>query len=187
MAINDKVQHLLEWYHDSGITTAIAEYPKNNYGQHKTLASNSMSPRSVKIAPAATINSRELASSCQTLAELRDVMENFNDCALKLTATNLVFADGNPQAKVMVVGEAPGADEDRQGKPFVGMSGQLLDRALATIGLTREIIYISNIIPWRPPGNRPPTTEEIALCQPFIERHIELIKPEILILVDKGQ
>ena len=111
-------------------------------------------------------------------------MASFEGCSLKLTATNMVFADGNPQAKIMVVGEAPGADEDKQGLPFVGLSGQLLDRMLATIGLSRkENLYISNIVPWRPPGNRQPTTQEIALCQPFIERHIELINPKILILV----
>ena len=103
-------------------------------------------------------------------------------CDLKKTATNFVFADGNPKARVMVVGEAPGADEDRQGLPFVGVSGQLLDRAFATINLDRTKIYISNIIPWRPPGNRQPTQQETAMCLPFIERHIELIAPDFLIL-----
>ncbi len=96
---------------------------------------------------------------------------------------NLVFADGNPKASLMLVGEAPGADEDRQGLPFVGQSGQLLDKVLSSIGLDRTKVYISNIIPWRPPGNRPPTTTEIAACQPFIERHIELIKPQVLVLL----
>lgn len=125
---------------------------------------------------------RALAKNANTLHELRTAFENFDGCDLKKTATNFVFADGNPQARVMVVGEAPGGDEDRQGLPFVGISGQLLDRAFATIDLDRTKIYISNILPWRPPGNRQPTTQEIAMCLPFIERHIDLIAPEFLIL-----
>jgi len=125
----------------------------------------------------------KLAQSARTLAELRNALEKFEDCPLKKTATHLVFADGNPDASIMVVGEAPGADEDRLGVPFVGVSGQLLDRAFAAIGLDRTKIYISNILPWRPPGNRQPTPHETALCLPFIERHIELVSPEILILV----
>ena len=125
----------------------------------------------------------KLAQSARTLAELRNALEKFEDCPLKKTATHLVFADGNPDASIMVVGEAPGADEDRLGVPFVGVSGQLLDRAFAAIGLDRTKIYISNILPWRPPGNRQPTPHETALFLPFIERHIELVSPEILILV----
>jgi DNA polymerase len=125
----------------------------------------------------------KLAQSARTLAELRNALEKFEDCPLKKTATHLVFADGNPDASIMVVGEAPGADEDRLGVPFVGVSGQLLDRAFAAIGLDRTKIYISNILPWRPPGNRQPTPHETALCLPFIERHIELVSSEILILV----
>jgi DNA polymerase len=121
------------------------------------------------------------ATQAQTLAELRDVMATFEGCALRLTANNLVFADGNPQARVMFIGEAPGADEDRQGVPFVGRSGQLLDKMLAAIGLDRTFVYISNVIPWRPPGNRPPSTHEIAICKPFIDRHIALINPDIIV------
>jgi uracil-DNA glycosylase family 4 len=102
---------------------------------------------------------------------------------LKKTAINTVFSDGNPKAKVMVIGEAPGADEDRQGLPFVGLSGKLLDRMFASIGLDRTTIYITNIIPWRPPGNRQPTPSETNLCLPFVERHIELVSPEFLVLV----
>ena len=123
-----------------------------------------------------------VAQQAQTLDELRNLLEGFEACALKKTATRLVFGDGNPQARVMVVGEAPGADEDRQGLPFVGLSGQLLDRAFATIGLDRTKFYITNIVPWRPPGNRQPTLHETALCLPFIERHIELVDPEFLVL-----
>ena len=115
------------------------------------------------------------------LAELRGMVEGFNGSDLKKTASNMVFADGNPEAEIMLIGEAPGADEDRQGKPFVGVSGQLLDKMLASIRLDRNSVYISNILPWRPPGNRTPTTEEVAMFLPMIKRHIELIAPKIVI------
>lgn len=120
----------------------------------------------------------------KNLDELKALMTSFDACDLKKTAIHTVFGDGHPNAPVMCVGEAPGADEDRLGLPFVGLSGQLLDKMLATIDLSREKnVYISNIIPWRPPGNRPPTPQESALCLPFIERHIELVKPRFLILL----
>ncbi|MCG8546361.1 MAG: uracil-DNA glycosylase, partial [Alphaproteobacteria bacterium] len=130
----------------------------------------------------------DAASGAQTLEELRERLDAFEGCALKFTATNTVFCDGNPDAHVMFIGEAPGVDEDRQGKPFVGASGQLLDRMLAPIGLSREGhgaagAYISNILFWRPPGNRSPTTSEIAACLPFIKRHIELVDPKILVFL----
>lgn len=124
----------------------------------------------------------DLAEQVQTLQDLETAMNSYKGCALKSAAMHTVFSDGCPDASIMVIGEAPGADEDRQGKPFVGLSGQLLDRILATINLSRtENLYISNIIPWRPPGNRPPTPEEINLCLPFIEKHISLIKPRLII------
>lgn len=123
------------------------------------------------------------AQTVQTLAELKAALLAFEGCALKYTATNLVFGDGNPQARVMLIGEAPGADEDRLGLPFVGQSGQLLDKMFATIGLTRETFYITNIIPWRPPGNRQPTPAEAEACLPFVRRHIDLVNPDFLILV----
>ncbi len=123
------------------------------------------------------------AIHCETLEQLRYAMENATGCDLIKAATHTVFADGNPEADIMLIGEAPGADEDRLGQPFVGQSGQLLDTILATIGVDRSSIYISNIIPWRPPGNRPPTTAEVAYCLPFIQRHIELVQPKILILL----
>ena len=126
-------------------------------------------------------NACALAGNAETLDELRAAVDRFEDCALKKTATNTVFADGNPNARIMFIGEAPGADEDRQGLPFVGVSGQLLDRMLASIGLDRQSFYITNIVFWRPPGNRNPTINEIAACLPFIERHIELVDPEILV------
>ncbi|XDZ65641.1 uracil-DNA glycosylase [Alphaproteobacteria bacterium LSUCC0684] len=119
--------------------------------------------------------------TAETLDALRDACAAFEGCDLKKTATNMVFADGNPEAKVMLIGEAPGADEDRQGKPFVGVSGQLLDRMLASIGLDRSQVYITNILLWRPPGNRTPTTEEIALFLPIIRRHIQLVAPQVLV------
>ena len=134
---------------------------------------------------AATLAAREAVKSAKTLDELREVLARFEGCALKNTAKNLVFADGNPKARVMFVGEAPGADEDREGLPFVGRSGKLLDRMMAAIGLDRTSVYIANIVPWRPPGNRTPTPQESAICLPFIRRQIELADPDILICLGK--
>src|SRR5258707_2544985 len=124
---------------------------------------------------------REPAKSAATPAELRAILECFEGCALRTTATQLVFADGNPKARVMFVGEAPGRDEDIEGLPFVGRSGKLLDRMMAAIGLDRGGAYIANIIPWRPPGNRTPTPQESAICLPFIVRQIELADPDVLV------
>jgi DNA polymerase len=112
---------------------------------------------------------------------LRAALDRFDGCALRLTAKQLVFADGNPQARVMLVGEAPGAEEDREGLPFVGRAGKLLDRMLAAIELDRRAVYIANIVPWRPPGNRTPTPQEAATCMPFIRRQIELANPDVLV------
>jgi len=117
------------------------------------------------------------------LDALRAELAAFTGCPLKATATNLVFSDGNPAARIMLIGEAPGADEDRQGKPFVGVSGQLLDRMLAAIGLDRTQVFITNVIYWRPPGNRSPTEAELAACWPFCARTISLLKPEMLVLL----
>lgn len=131
--------------------------------------------------------STRLAREAKTIDELREAIAAFDGLPLKKTATNLVFSDGNPAAPVMLVGEAPGADEDRLGKPFVGASGQLLDRILACIGIDRknenpaDSIYISNILNWRPPGNRNPSPAEIEVSLPFIEKHIALVKPKLLI------
>ena len=124
---------------------------------------------------------REAARSAASLDELRAILERFEGCALRTTATQLVFADGNPQARVMFVGEAPGREEDIEGLPFVGRSGKLLDRMLAAIGLDRTSAYIANIVPWRPPGNRTPTPQESAICLPFILRQIELADPDVLV------
>jgi uracil-DNA glycosylase family 4 len=133
--------------------------------------------------PAVILNAREAAAAAADLTALKEALAAFDGCALKKTATNLVFADGNPQAEVMLVGEAPGADEDRQGKPFVGVSGQLLDRMMAAIGLDRSTFYITNVCFWRPPGNRKPTEAELAAQLPFVTRHIELVRPKVLVLV----
>jgi len=129
----------------------------------------------------AVMAAREAAKSAASLDELRAIMQGFQGCALRVTATQLVFADGNPQARVMFVGEAPGRDEDLAGLPFVGRSGKLLDRMLAAIGLDRTSAYIANIIPWRPPGNRTPTPQESQICLPFILRQIELADPDVLV------
>jgi len=123
------------------------------------------------------------ASEAGTLDALRAALEAFEGCPLKKTATNLVFGDGNAQADVMFIGEAPGEDEDRQGLPFVGVSGQLLDRMVKWIGLDRTNFYITNILYWRPPGNRTPTSAEVAACRPFVARHIELVAPKVLVFV----
>lgn len=124
---------------------------------------------------------RQLAATAASLDELRQHMAAFDGCNLKFTAKNMVFADGNPNAAVMLVGEAPGRDEDIEGLPFVGRSGRLLDRMLAAIGLDRTSAYIANVIPWRPPGNRTPTPHETEICRPFIERQIELVNPKVLV------
>lgn len=138
---------------------------------------------------AAKLAAEKAALGATTLEELRAAIANFDGLSIRETAMNMVFSDGNPNASVMLVGEAPGGDEDRLGKPFVGASGQLLDKLLGYIGLSRasekpeDAVYISNIVNWRPPGNRTPTPQEMDICLPFIERHICLVKPKILLLV----
>lgn len=128
-------------------------------------------------------SARELAENAGTLEELKLAIESFEGCNLRRTAKNTVFSDGNPDTQIMFVGEAPGREEDLQGLPFIGRSGQLLDLMLGAIGLSRETVYISNVIPWRPPGNRAPTPAETEVCLPFIERHIELIAPKVLVML----
>ncbi|MGC1235775.1 MAG: uracil-DNA glycosylase [Xanthobacteraceae bacterium] len=130
---------------------------------------------------AAVMAAREAVKNATTLDELRALLADFEGCALRATAMQLVFADGNPQSRVMLVGEAPGYDEDIVGRPFVGRSGKLLDRMMAAIGLDRTSSYIANVVPWRPPGNRTPTPQETAICLPFIRRQIELADPDILV------
>jgi len=126
---------------------------------------------------------RSEAARAGSLEELEQILGTFEGCALRQTARRLVFSDGNPAGRLMLVGEAPGRDEDAQGKPFVGRSGQLLDRMLAAIGLDRSGVYIANVVPWRPPGNRTPSPLETEICQPFIARQIELADPDVLIFL----
>jgi len=132
-------------------------------------------------AEAAIVSAREAAKSAENLEALRALLESFEGCMLRTTATQLVFADGNPGGRVMFVGEAPGRDEDIAGIPFVGRSGKLLDLMMGAIGLDRTQVYIANVVPWRPPGNRTPTPQETATCLPFIRRQIELADPDILV------
>lgn len=129
-------------------------------------------------------NARELCEKAGTLEELKELVEKFEGCALKLTATRTVFGHGSASARIMLIGEAPGADEDRTGVPFVGRSGHLLDLILKAAGYDRENdCFISNVLPWRPPGNRTPTTAEVAVCLPFLKRQIDLVQPEALVLL----
>ena len=132
---------------------------------------------------AAVMAARDLARQAASLSELQAILERFDGCGLKATASRLVFADGNPQSRLMLIGEAPGYEEDKQGLPFVGRSGQLLDRMLGAIGLDRSQVYIANIVPWRPPGNRTPTPVETQICLPFIQRQIALADPDVLVTV----
>jgi DNA polymerase len=133
--------------------------------------------------PDEVMAARELARSAATLASLRALLETFDGCALKKTAKRLCLSRGSTDARIMLIGEAPGKDEDAQGVPFVGRAGQLLDRMLAAIGLGENDVYITNLVFWRPPGNRTPSPEEVQICQPFVERQIELLDPEILIFL----
>ncbi|KAB1070850.1 uracil-DNA glycosylase [Methylobacterium planeticum] len=129
----------------------------------------------------AAVDARAQAKETRSLEELEALLAGFDGCPLKFTAKNLVFADGNPASRLMFVGEAPGADEDRIGKPFMGRSGQLLDRMMKAIGLDRSSAYVANIVPWRPPGNRNPTPQEVSICKPFVERQIELADPDLIV------
>jgi uracil-DNA glycosylase family 4 len=191
------VSQLLAFYLEAGVDCALAETPVNR------LADPDLAPVASDIAPsrpvraaapppaaraemaqapeAAILSAREAARTAPTLEALRALLENFDGCALRSTATRLVFSDGNPQARIMFVGEAPGREEDIEGLPFVGRSGKLLDRMIAAIGLDRGSAYIANVIPWRPPGNRTPTPQETQICLPFIQRQIELVNPDVLV------
>ncbi|MGC6512791.1 MAG: uracil-DNA glycosylase family protein [Parvibaculales bacterium] len=137
----------------------------------------------VSISPEDVNNAITQAQAAESLDALQKAVETFEGCPLKQAARTTVFCDGNNAARLMLIGEAPGRDEDREGRPFVGASGQLLDLMMRHIGFTRETMYITNIVPWRPPGNRAPKPEEAAVCLPFVKRHIELVKPDILVLI----
>jgi len=172
--------------------SAASPPPRPSPPQLQRLAPSPVAPVAPPVAarPAAALSqdsavasAREQAASAGTLDELRERLSGFEGCALKNAATQLVFSDGAPDARLMIVGEGPGAEEDRMGKPFVGKAGQLLDKMLAAIGLDRTNVYIANVVPWRPPGNRTPTPQELALCLPFIRRQIELVSPDFLVLL----
>jgi uracil-DNA glycosylase len=177
---------LLRWYVAMGADEAIAEQPIDRLALPATATTPAPAVLRPAIAamPAPTAaGARQLAAAATSLAELEAAIRAFDGCALKLTATNTVFADGASGAELMVIGEAPGADEDRLGRPFVGRSGQLLDRMLAAIGYDRrQNAYITNVLFWRPPGNRKPTNEELAACLPFVLRHIALLRPKAVMM-----
>jgi uracil-DNA glycosylase len=195
----------LRWWIRGGVTDALDEAPRDRFAEGPASVQDRHDARKVSapIRPSPPArerpvhvtrqilgtqspdegerSARALAEAAADLETLRAAMADFEGCALKRTATQLVFADGVPGSRVMLVGEAPGAEEDRTGRPFVGRAGQLLDRMLNSIGLDRQTVYIANVVPWRPPGNRTPTPQETQMCLPFIERQIELANPEYLV------
>lgn len=188
---------LLRWYLDAGVDEAVGEIPVDRFAAsakpaapalvvppapNRAAASLPAEPRPMANPPQENATAAHLAAGCQDLAQLRQALEAFDGLALKRTAISTVFADGNPEAGIMCIGEAPGQEEDRQGLPFVGRSGKLLDRMLGSIGLDRDTTYITNVVPWRPVDNRKPTAEEVATCLPFVIRHVELVDPKVLIL-----
>ena len=191
------VEQLLAFYLEAGVDCALVEEPANRLAEPENVptpreaapveAARGVTAPPVVRSPAApppdvaVVSARETARTAPTLEALRELMDKFEGCALKHTATRLVFADGNPKARIMFVGEAPGRDEDLEGLPFVGRSGKLLDRMIGAIGLSRSNAYIANVIPWRPPGNRTPTPQETQICLPFIQRQIELVDPDLLV------
>jgi DNA polymerase len=195
MSDNRAARDLLAFYAAAGVDAALDEAPVDRFADdlaiavpapaRSTVPPVARTPAAAPDAPpapdAAAMEARATIANIQTLDELRAALERFEGCALKATATRLVFADGNPQARLMLVGEAPGRDEDLEGLPFVGRSGKLLDLMLAAIGLDRTQVYIANVIPWRPPGNRTPTPQETQICLPFIQRQIELVNPDVLV------
>jgi len=205
MSGSKAARELMAFYLDAGVDGLLGEEPVNRMAddiaaqrlgttvspgpQDKTArrARSESPPADAKpsTAPvppeAAVMAAREAARTATTLDELQALLTGFEGCALRATATQLVFADGNPQSRVMFVGEAPGYDEDILGRPFVGRSGKLLDRMMAAISLDRSSSYIANVVPWRPPGNRTPTPQETAICLPFIRRQIELADPDFLV------
>jgi DNA polymerase len=195
---------LLEWHLEMGVDAAVEESGQDRLARPAPVT-RVAEPKPAPLAPAqpavasprprgaeeafatspevAVMAAREAARTAATLDELRDILAGFEGCALKVTATRLVFADGRPGARLMLVGEAPGREEDIEGKPFVGRSGHLLDRMLAAIGYDRTSAYVANVIPWRPPGNRTPTPQETEICLPFVRRQIELADPDLLVLL----
>ena len=207
ISIEVAVDNVFAWYRDAGVDEALFDCPLDRFEAAEIAKTNAPpmsvapgveapdvplqrggSPRSLPHtmptrAPIVDVAAMDIASAAVDLAGLRESLAVFEGCPLKQTAKNLVFGEGNPNASVMFIGEAPGADEDREGRPFVGVSGRLLDRMMASIGLDRDLAYITNILPWRPPGNREPTPAEVTACLPFIQKHIQLVAPSVLVLV----
>lgn len=200
----------LEWYIESGVNETCGEECALNSSHENPVVSpapkafavttphpvaaaqktvpgeGTLRPALSTLAQATTTafkNARELCEKASTMEELRQMVENFEGCALKFNAKSTVFGAGNPAADVVIIGEAPGADEDRLGKPFVGRSGQLLEKMLLAVGLKREDVYITNVLPWRPPGNRTPTDGEVTVCLPFLKRQLDFIRPKIILLL----
>lgn len=193
--------HLLAWYEAMGVDEAIGDTPVDRFAASAAPPAPDSSaerpkrapiappetkarpPKAQRAAPAAANVPAPPLEGIETLAELEEAVRAFEGCALKRTAKNTCFARGNDKAKVMLIGEAPGRDEDLQGKPFVGRAGRLLDKMLASIGLDEDTVYITNTIYWRPPGNRTPTAQEIGACMPFLTRQIELLEPQVIVLL----
>ena len=187
------IAEILSWYMLSGVESISADEPYNVINKENNELQTAKNVKVAVLRPATTLLAQESEAACinakdrckvaTSLQELREIMEHFDGCSLKFSANSTVFGDGNPKAEVMLVGEAPGADEDRYGKPFVGRSGQLLEKMLNAVGLSRNDCYITNVLPWRPPGNRTPTDSEISVCLPFLLKQIELIDPKIIFLL----
>lgn len=191
----------LAWQVDLGVDEAIGETPVDRYDLPETSrpapAAPALGPRPEMMAAVApempqtdaVEAARNVAARASTLPALREALAAFDLCELKKGARNTVFADGNPAARVLILGEAPGRDEDMEGRPFVGRAGQLLDRMFAAIGLARTApdpkgaLYITNVMPWRPPGNRDPEPAEVAMMRPFVERHIALMNPQVVVVM----
>ena len=176
--MNEK--EILKWYMEAGVDVICDNEPRV-----ENVANVKKEPEVVvdaaQMGMVACKNARQICEKANSLEDLAKSVENFEGCSLKYTANKTVFGDGDEHAKVLFVGEAPGADEDREGKPFVGRSGMLLDKMLKSIGVDRRKCYITNVLMWRPPGNRTPTGAEVAVCLPFLKRKIELINPEIIV------
>ncbi len=184
----------LSWQVDAGVDEVIGDAPVNRYelaAEVRKPAAAATLPPAAALAPLRAADpvaeARVAAAAAETLQKLREAMAAYPHCELKRGARNTVFADGSYGARVLVLGEAPGAEEDREGRPFVGRAGQLLDKMFAAIGLARtstephSALYITNVLPWRPPGNRDPEPGEIAMLLPFVERHIALVNPEVIV------
>jgi uracil-DNA glycosylase family 4 len=202
----DAALDILRWYREAGVDEAVGEEPcdwsrlrapaviafdadEEAFAPPPRRESPSLPPQPVARAqPAApldpsAISARELARAAPDLAALEAALTGFEGCPLKKTAKHLCFARGNPNARIMMIGEAPGRDEDLEGRPFVGRAGRLLDKMLGAINLTEADVYITNVVYWRPPGNRTPTPQEVEACKPFLERQIELVAPSVLVLL----